>query len=105
MICLLEATGSIETTREGVDADRGDPNSISVVIGGDSPVDSTGNDFVDGLPSDAPSTTPKDVPLGSFSGSVLADIDNDKDGDEPLEGVLVALIGEDGVIYCCNDHD
>ena len=101
MICLLEATRSIETTREGLDADRGDPNSISVVIGGDSPVDSTGNDFVDMLPSDAPSA----APLGSFSGSVLADNDNDKDGDEPMEGVLIALIGEDGVIYCCNDPD
>ena len=47
-------------------------------------MDSTGNDFA--------------APLGSFSGSVLADIDNDNDGDEPINGMLIALVGEDGVI-------
>ena len=65
----------------------------AVEIGGGQPLESTWNDFVDEPASDEPSA----AALGSISGSVTEDIDidNDYDGDEPLENVVVALLDED----------
>ena len=51
-------------------------DSMLMTIGGDSPFDSTGNDFVDEL-------------TASVSGIILADTDEDGDGDEPIVGVAV----------------
>ena len=65
----------------------------AVEIGGGQPLESTWNDFVDEPAPDEPSA----AALGSISDSVTEDIDidNDYDGDEPLENVVVALLDED----------
>ncbi|MBK1828347.1 hypothetical protein JIN81_15035 [Haloferula rosea] len=43
----------------------------------------TGNDFIE-------------IQFGSISGSVLSDADDDGDGDDPLEGVILSLLDEAG---------
>jgi len=70
------------------DIDGGDENEIAVTIGGSDPLNSTGNDFVDEKPEE----------LGSVSGTVLEDTDDDNEGDEPLSGVVVELKDGDVVV-------
>jgi len=59
------------------------------VIGAESPITvtagagNTGNDFIE-------------IQLGSISGTVLTDTDDDGDGDDPLSGVLLSLLDEAG---------
>ena len=59
------------------DVDGGDPNNISITIGGPSfPLDSTGNDFVDERGR-------------LIAGVVSEDTDNDDVGEIPIRGMLV----------------
>ena len=86
---LLETFKAMEMNLPGYatlsDMDGVPGDSILVTIGGGSPFDSTGNDFVDEL-------------TASVSGIILEDTDGDGDGDEPIAGVSVKLIVVDGVV-------
>ena len=65
------------------DSDGGDPNKITVTIGGGKPFDSLDNLFID-------------EPKRSISGKVLEDTDEDGDGDVPVDGAKVQLFDEHG---------
>jgi len=72
------------------DSDGGDPNSIQVDLG---PAEnSEDNDFVDEA-------------LGSISGNVSEDTDGDEIGDEPLDGVIVNLLDENGNVIATDTTD
>ena len=68
------------------DVDGGDPNTITVTIGGDSPLDSTGNDFVDEVEK-----------LGSISGNVKEDTNDDDIGEVDIPAVTITLEDSTGV--------
>jgi hypothetical protein len=93
------------------DADGGDPNVISVPLGvGEK---STGNDFVDekydetASPSMAPSVSaaPTGPGIGSISGNVSEDKNNDDVGDEDLVGVLIILKDRNGNVIATSATD
>ena len=69
------------------DGDGGDPNVIAVIVG--SGMDSTGNDFVD---------EKMEPGIGSISGNVSEDKNNDDVGDDNLVGVLVVLKNKNGTV-------
>ena len=72
------------------DTDGGDPNSIEVTV--NSGMSVPGNDFVDEQP-------------GSISGVVTEDIDNDDIGDDPIEGVVITLLDDMGVVVATDTTD
>ena len=71
-----------------IDGSDNTDNAIDVTVGGDDPLDSTGNDFVDEKPDET----------GSISGTVFEDTDDDNEGDEPLSGVVVELKDDGNVV-------
>ena len=107
------------------DSDKGDPNVINVDV---TTSDSPRNEFVDQLPSGAPSVSarlstapsaepsgsripsvaaslspsvseaPTESGVGSISGNVSEDIDNDDIGEDDLIGVVVILKDRNGLV-------
>ena len=100
------------------DTDPPNDNMISVTLSVGGVVNSTDNDFVDELVSDAPSVSsiPSETPtvspgptntgvpsaspsegiLGSISGTVLEDLDNNDTGDVGLANVTITLLDSTG---------
>ena len=64
-------------------------------------LNSTKNDFVDELPGSAtgvPSGAPVEVVLGSISGNVKEDTDDDGIGEAPIFGVLMTLLDSSNIV-------
>ena len=102
------------------DTDGPNDNMISVVLGAGGVVNSTENCFVDELVSSAPSVSsvpssaptispfptntgvpsasPTDGVLGSITGNVKEDVDNNDTGDVGLGGVTITLVDSSGTI-------
>lgn len=74
------------------DIDGGDPNIISVVIGGDEPINATGRDFVDEI-------------CRKIDGEVLEDVDNNDTGDRGISDVVVQLYDLDGNLVSTTSTD
>ncbi|MEM8828799.1 MAG: SdrD B-like domain-containing protein [Cyanobacteria bacterium P01_G01_bin.19] len=79
---VSEVDGSTDGGDDTDSGDNGVRDNIPVVLAADGEVDS-GNDFVD-------------EQVGSISGEVLADTNNDDVGDSPLSGVTIELLDGSG---------
>jgi protocatechuate 3,4-dioxygenase beta subunit len=83
-----------ETDPDGYDSvsDTDGPNDNTIEVTLDSGASSNDNDFVDEQP-------------GTISGNVSEDIDNDDLGDEPIEGVVINLVDDMGMVVATDTTD